>query len=151
MPEWLGQPKSGELWLPRTLAEQRKHWLTISEGHSVREKIVVIRGSKTYKQIKTIFGLCIGTIKYQFDEIGMDISTFLKVKRGIGKPVPTSIIREYIYVICPLYDDDDNPIRLSSHLADTANVARWITDIQTTAADEWGIYIPDPDPSWKTK
>jgi len=151
--EWCGQSKNGGLWLPRAVAEQRKHWLRTSEGKGdgVREKLTVIRGSKTYKQVKTVFGLCIGTIKYQFDDIGMDIATFLKINRHVGKLVPTSMIREYLYVVCPLYDDEDNPIRLSSNLADTANVARWITDIQATAAEEWGIYIPDPDPSWRSK
>ena len=145
--EFIGQAKTGNLWLPRSVVEQRKHYLTISDGKPVREKLTIIRASKTYQQVKTVFGLCIGTIKYRFDEMGMDIATFLKIHRHIGKPVPTSMIREYLYVVCPLYDEDDNPIRLSSHLADTANVSRWIQDIQATAAEEWDIYIPDPDPA----
>ncbi len=140
------------LWLPRGVVEQRKRFLHISEGKDVGEKLWVVRGSKTYKQVKTIWGLCIGTIKYHFDEvIHMDIATFLKINRHFGKKVPTSMIKEYLYVVCPLYDENDNPITLSSNLAETANVARWITDIQAEAMEEWSIYIPDPDPNWRQK
>jgi hypothetical protein len=130
MPVFYGQQKNGVLWLPKALAEQRQRWLHSSKNAPVGEKLWIVREPKSWQQVKTIFGLAIATIKYHCDERGLDTATFLGLDVPTGIPVPASMIKEILYVACPIYDDDDNRITLSAKTADTANVSKFFTDIQ---------------------
>ncbi len=102
---------------------------------------------KTWSQVKTIFGLAIAQIVADFESRGWDSSMLLNLEKPTGVPVSAGLLKEFLYAVCPIYDDNDKLITLSK--ADTRQAAFFFDDIRNFAASQWSLYIPEPNPNWK--
>jgi len=109
------------------------------------------RPGKTHQQVKAIFGLALKSIKQEFDDRGWDTSILLRSEMPTGIAVTPTLLKEYLYAVCPIFNDSGDAITLSHKDCDTAKTAKFFSDIQAWVSTQWCILIPDPDPSWKTK
>ena len=130
----------------------RRRFLTsLKDGTRVSETIKVESPEKTWKQVKTIFGHAIARIKQEFDDRGWDTSVLLNTPDPTGQEVSIGLLKEYLYVVCPIFDDEGNRITLSNKKCDREKSAKFIDAVMTFASSRWQIFIPDPDPEWRTK
>lgn len=126
----------------------REHYLTsIKEDTRIIETIVRDTKPKTYAQVKTIFGLAIAQIIAAFDDRGWDSSMLLNMPQPTGVAVSQGLLKEFLYAVCPIYDDNDKLITLSK--SDTRQASFFFDDIRNYAASQWNIYIAEPNPNWK--
>jgi hypothetical protein len=148
--EFVGTVQKGQFQLPPVLNEARRLYLSgIKDGTQITETLIKESPNKSHKQIKTIFGLVVATVKQQCDEHGWDSSTLLKTSKPTGVPASEGLIKEYLYATCPIFDDDGQRITLSSPKCTMAKAAKFITEAMAIAASELSIYIPDPNPAWR--
>jgi hypothetical protein len=123
----------------------------MKDGTPVKMKLTRISPHKTHQQVKTIFGLVIAMIIDVFEERGTDSSVLLNTDKPTGVPVSKDLLKEYFYVVCPIYDSDSNRITLGSRKVTIEKAAQFIDEIRNFAATQWSIDVPDPDPNWKLK
>ncbi len=128
---------------------RRQSLASIKDGTLVRETIVREGRNKTHQQIKTIFGLVIAMIIQSFEDNGWDSSIILNTELPTGIPVSKDLLKEYFYIVCPIYDDEGNRITLSKATIEQA--MKFIDDIRNWSASQWSIAVPDPDPNWRKK
>jgi hypothetical protein len=111
-----------------------------------------IRKPKSYQQVKAIFGLMIEQTIIQANDLGVDVSAFLKylVDEGIpkGQGLTKDFLHETMYAICPTTDDEGRRVTLSK--MNTAQAASLFERFRDTVAP-LGIVIDDPDPEWYKK
>ena len=128
----------------------REHYLTsIKDDTRIVETITRDTKPKTHAQVKTIFGLAIAQIVDEFESRGWDSSMLLNMPKPTGVEVSKGLLKEFLYAVCPIYDDNDKLITLSK--ADTRQAAFFFDDIRNHAASQWEIYIQDPNKLWKEK
>jgi hypothetical protein len=110
------------------------------------------RKSKSEAQLGAIFGLMIERVIAFCDDNGWDTSDFLR--EMVRDDLPTGVapskdlIKDLLYSLCPIYNEDGKRITLSQ--SDTKQAAEFYTNCTTLLASR-GIYVPDPDPNWKDK
>jgi len=121
---------------------------SLKEGTEVSVTYKTIGQAKTHKQVKTHFGLVIATILEAFNDRGWDTSILLGGGTS-GVPVSKGLLQEYLYIVCPMYDDDGNRITLSNKNVTSVKCSQWFDDIRNYAASKWYIVIPDPNPEWR--
>lgn len=127
----------------------RKRFLnSLKDNTKVSETIAVVSKEKTHQQVKTIFGHIIARIKSEFDDRGWDTSVLLNTPEPSGEGVSVGLLKEYLYIVCPIYDDEGNRITLSNKKCDREKSGRFIDSVMTFASTRWQIFIPDPDPNW---
>lgn len=104
--------------------------------------------SKTHKQVKTIFGLMILQTIAQANDLGIDVSDFLKYlvddKIPKGQGLTKDFLHELMYTICPTTDFEGRRITLSK--MNTIQAANLFERFRTIVAP-LGIVIDDP--GWK--
>ncbi len=138
----------GVLTLTSSQRMLRQHFLTsIKDGTRVIETITRDTKPKTHAQAKTIFGLAIAQIVAEFNDRGWDSSMLLNMPKPTGVEVSKGLLKEFLYAVCPIYDDNDKFITLSK--ADTRQAAKFFDDIRNFSASQWSIYIAEPNPNWK--
>ena len=138
----------GVLTLPSSQKMLRQHYLTsMKDGTRVIETITRDTKPKTHAQVKTIFGLAIAQIVADFESRGWDSSMLLNLEKPTGVPVSAGLLKEFLYAVCPIYEDNDKLITLSK--ADTRQAAKFFDEIRNFAASQWSLYIPEPNPDWK--
>lgn len=143
--------QGGDVVLPKLQEESRKLYLASMEGKQGVETLKLWRPQKSHNQVKAIFGLALGTIKREFDDRGWGTSLLLRTELPTGVAVSTWLVKEYLYAVCPIFDDHGNAITLSHKDCTTDKAAKFFNDIQAWAASQWQIYIQDPDPGWAEK
>ena len=140
----------GVLTLPSSQKILRQHFLTsIKDGTRVIETIEKDTKPKTHAQVKTIFGLAIAQIISDFEHRGWDSSMLLNMPKPTGIGISKGLLKEFLYAVCPIYDENDKPITLSK--SDTAQASKFFDDIRNYAASQWSIYIPEPNIDWKSE
>ena len=101
--------------------------------------------SKTSKQVKTIFGLMIEQTIIQANDLGIDVSDFLKyvVSTDIpkGQGLTKDFLHDLMYAICPTTDEDGRRVTLSK--MSTVQASNLFERFRTIVAP-LGIDIPDP-------
>lgn len=138
----------GVLTLTSSQKKLRQHFLaSMKDGTRVIETIVRDTKPKTHAQVKTIFGLAIAQIAADFNDRGWDTSMLLNMTKPTGVPVSAGLLKEFLYAVCPIYDENDKLITLSK--TDTRQAAKFFDEIRNYAASQWSIYIPEPNPNWK--
>lgn len=148
--QFFGTIQQGRLSLSVSQKLHREHYLqNLKDGTPISEEIKPIRQSKTYQQVKTIFGLALATIKQEFDDRGWDTSYLLGLHTPTGIEVTINLLKEYFYAVCPLYSDEGKRITLSHKDCTTKVASNFFDDIGSWCASQWSIYIPPPDPNWK--
>ena len=120
---------------------------TLKDDYRVVMTITRDTKPKTHAQVKTIFGLAIAQIVADFETRGWDSSMLLNMPKPTGVEVSKGLLKEFLYAVCPIYDDNDKLITLSK--ADTRQAAKFFDEIRNYAASQWSLYIPEPDPRWK--
>jgi hypothetical protein len=107
--------------------------------------------SKTSSQLGAHFGLMIASAIAQANDSGMDTSSFLKemvksdLPSGIG--LTTDFLKEIFYCLCPIYRAGK---RITLSKASTLEASKHFEDCRTLLAAH-GIYVPEPDKSWRTE
>jgi len=113
-----------------------------------RYKITIARKlpDKSQKQLGVIFGLVIGKTLAAFDDLGYDTSYLLKLDKPTGTEVTVELLKEYLYAVCPIFDEQGKRVTLSK--MDVAQATKFINDIRNFISSQWEIYIDDPDKDW---
>ena len=106
------------------------------------------RKHKSKQQLGAIFGLALNTIKAEFDDRGWDTSYLLKITDPTGNEISIDFLKEYLYATCGVYNEK-GLVRLSR--ANTLQAAQFFDAIRNYAVTQWGIYVPEPDKSWRNK
>ncbi len=121
----------------------------MKSGTPIEETLRKISPHKTNKQIKTIFGLCLTTIIQGFNDNGWDSSILLNLPKPTGIGVSKVLLKEYLYAVCPISNDSGGRVTLSDATIEQA--MKFIDDIRNFASSQWSIYVPEPNPDWRTK
>lgn len=128
----------------------RQNYLnTLPNGTQISEELKRVTKSKTHQQIKTIFGLAIATIKAEFDDRGWDSSMLLNLPKPTGNEITLGMLKEYLYDVCPIHNEDGQRITLSHRDCDTRAASKFFDEIGAFAASQWNVYISAPNPDWK--
>ena len=123
----------------------RKHYIaSLKNGTPLSEKIEPIRQAKTHQQVKTIFGLAIMTILDDFESRGIGTDELLGLEDPTGEPVSKGMMKEYLYAVCPIYNEDGKRITLSHKDCTTKCASDFIKAIQHWAERRYQIFIPEP-------
>ena len=142
--------QDGRLTLSTTQREQRERFISsLKEGVLIRETLQKAEVSKTHAQIKAIFGLAMALILDEFENRGWDSSIILGGDVPTGVPVSKVLLKEYLYVVCSICDDEGNKKSLGR--ANIEQASKFFEDIRNWSASKWQIVIPDPDPEWRKK
>lgn len=148
MPKFHGTIQNGQLILPPIQKWLRQQYFaTLKDGTLLRETLTKEGFSKTHRQIKTIFGLVITTVIQNFDDNGWDSSIILNTKLPTGIPVTKELLKEFFYVVCPIFNDEG--VRITLRKATIEQAMKFIDDIRNWSASQWSIFVPDPDPNWR--
>lgn len=105
------------------------------------------RKAKSEKQLGAIFGLAIDRIIVAFNDAGWDTSYLLNLDKPTGNPVSTGLMKEYLYGVCGIRDDEGRLVRLSK--MNTLQANEFLESICRFAVTQWNIYIPEPDKNYK--
>ena len=143
--------QSGELVLPPMLQESRRSYLISVDGKSLVEDLKLWRPRKSHQQVKAIFGLALKLVVAEFNDRGWDTSMLFKCPNPTGIGITADLLKMYLYSVCPIFNDHGDAITLSDEDCTTDRAAKFLTDIQAWSASQWTIYIPDPDPNWRSK
>lgn len=151
MIELHGTIKNGHIELTAVQADLRQRTLAnYKDGTRIVEIIKREVHAKSWEQVKMHWSLTVGTIKAAFDDRGVDTSALIPhAKLPTGTPVSRGLLQEYIYAVCPIFDDDGNRITLSK--MSTVQASEFFESIRNYFASNWGIVIHDPDPNWRDK
>lgn len=107
---------------------------------------------KTEQQVKTIFGLLIGSAIEQVNDMGLDTSEFLKrlLQKDLpsGVPVRKDTLYALLLDLCPVYNENHEKLSLSK--MNIAQTGQFFNDCRSFLASR-GIDIPDPDKHWREK
>ncbi len=152
MSEYVGVIQHGQFQLPPLLAEDRRNYLaSCKDGTQVTETLIKESRNKSHSQVKVVFGLIVATIKQQCEEHGYGSDLFLRLRNPSPNPPSVELIKEYLYVTCPIFDDDGQRITLSNPKCTMAKAAKFITEAMAISATELSIFIPEPDSRWREK
>ena len=148
--ETYGEIQQGKRMLTQSQKLQEEHYLTsLKDGTRIKTTHEIDSQPKSHAQVKTIFGLAIMWIVTAFDDRGWDSSMLLNLEKPNGVAVTKGFLKEWFYIIYPMYDGNDKHITLSSRKCGTKQAADFIDNIMKHAATQWSIYIPEPNVNWK--
>jgi len=133
----------------RTL--ERRYLSSLPDGTRVTKEIKPIRESKTHKQVKTIFGLVIMDALQQFEDRGIGTDELLHLEIPTGNAITMGFLKEYLYAVCPMYNEDGRRITISHKDCDTKCAHDFINAARNHLASQYQVFIPDPDPNWQAK
>jgi len=140
--------QDGELTYAPPIAEQRKKLLEKQKDGTVfEETLTVFRPSKTRKQLGAFWGLAMSIAVAELDDRGYDTSFLLNVPKPTGIAITKDLLCEYLYNVCPIFDEDGKRITLSK--ANTQQAAKFFDDCRNFMASQWSITIPEPSPLWR--
>ena len=140
----------GGVLSPRTDAIQKDYdsFVSTAKDGCYVETLQLAKKPKSEQQVRAIFGLAIKTIVTTFDDNGWDTSYLLKLDIPTGNPVTKGLMKEYLYSVCAIQDEEGNLVTISK--MNTVQAAQFFDAIRNFAVTQWGIYIPEPNPNWRT-
>lgn len=133
--------KNGKLCYAPDQLKARRDYLKSLEGQMVRETIAKYYQPKSNQQLKAWWGLFAKMVKAEFDYQGIDTSYLLKLDNPTGIPVSTELLKEYLYGVCPCYQDGK---RVTMRDMDTKQMATFFEECRNFAASQWHIVVPEP-------
>jgi hypothetical protein len=136
----------------RTAIDQRRYddYIAGRRDGCYKETIEKAVKSKSNQQVKAVWGLMIRQTIEQADDLGIDISAFLKYllsecePKGVG--LYPEFLHELMYLLCPTTNEDGSRITLSR--MSTVQAANLFERFRAIVAP-LGIVIPDPNPNWR--
>lgn len=133
--------------------EQDRLWkqlmTTFKPTDLVEITIKKYRQPRSNKQLGDWWGLFSKICLAEFEDRGWDTSYVFKLDQPTGIAITADLLKQYMYAVCPQFDDKDNPVTMSN--MDTLQMSNFQTDCRSFAATQWNTYIPDPDPNWRIK
>ena len=146
--KFLSQKEDGVLTFAPHIAGQRNQFIDrLKDGETVEETLTVLRPSKTQKQLGAFWGLAMSIAVAELDDRGYDTSFLLNTPKPTGIAITKALLCEYLYNVCPIFDEDGKRITLSK--ADTQQAAKFFDDSRNFMASQWSITIPEPSPLWR--
>ena len=142
---------SGMAFSVHQLELRRRYIHSLKNGTPLSEKIEPIKQAKTHQQVKTIFGLAIMKILDEFERRGIGTDELLNLDEPTGEPVSKGMLKEYLYAVCPIYNEDGKRITLSHKDCTKECASNFIKSIQHWAQRRYEIFIPDPNPELKDR
>ncbi len=139
----------GRLTLSREQKTLRQQFLNSLEGKPFVEELKRYRQKKSSKQLGAWFGLFGKIVLAEFEDRGIDTSYIFKLDKPTGIPISVGVLKEYMYSVCPTYNDSGNKITIRD--MDTIQMAGFFDNCRNFAASQWDIYVPEPDPNYKNK
>jgi hypothetical protein len=140
MLELIGQAKNGHWILPPNAEQLFTRLLLDCENNFIRGQFSKVGPHKTYKQVRTHFGLAVTLIREAMVEKGWALC---------GVSPNKEMIHEILLKSCGGVGPLGEMKRLSEMTTDEAS--KFFENIRDWAATQLGVYIPDPDPNWKDK
>lgn len=133
--------ENGILTLSDTQKELRKRFLaSLKNGTFIKETLTREGNVKTYKQVKTQFGLAVEMVRMRLEEMGMDCC---------GVPCNKEMVYDILKRACFGVGDLGETIGLSKMT--TAQASKAFENCRTWAATQLQLDIPDPNPNWREK
>lgn len=115
---YYGKKVKGKPVFPPAVEEQRRvQWDKIREGDVFKSSLSVPRKSKSYAQVKLIWGNMIANTISQAEEKSIGISDLLiylltdNIPKGVA--IDKDFLHQLMYVICPTCDENGKKITLS--------------------------------------
>lgn len=143
-----GKTTNGNLMFSEAQQRLRTEFLNSLGMSNVIEKITRVSKPKSHQQIKMHFGLVIMTIKYAFDERGIDLASLIPGNKiPPGRPVPKDVIQQILYACCSDVGDEGERKTLSK--MNTIEASRFFEACRDHAARTWHIQVSDPDKDWR--
>jgi len=136
--------------IPQITLEKR-YLSSLKDGTRVSKEIKPIRESKTHQQVKTIFGLVIMNALQQFEDRGIGTDEILHLEIPTGNAITMGFLKEYLYAVCPMHNEDGKRITLSHKDCTTKSAHDFIDASRNHLATQYQVYIADPDPNWNKK
>jgi len=139
--------------------ERKRNWLKAHQnGSDVIMTLSEVKAPKSNAQVRAFWGLFIKTCMEHFQEHYTDTTELLRLlikflieNRPSGCEITESFLKETMYLLNPMYDDDGKRITLSHIMADKAKVAEFYDNCCNLVAAIWGIYVPEPQKDWRDK
>ena len=136
----IGVAKNGRWILPPSAEQLYTRLLIDSEGKFVKGQFSRVGKNKTWKQVKTHFGLAIAMIREAMIDKGW----------GVCGIAPNKLmVHEILLKCCGGVGELGSMKRLSEMT--TTEESQFFENIRDWAANELHIVIPDPDTNWRAK
>lgn len=148
--EFHGKTLNGEMIYSMAQLRIRSEFLNSLGTSNIIETITRVSKPKTHQQVKMHFGLVIMTVKYTFDERGIDLASLIPGNSiPPGQPVPKDVIQKILYACCN--DVGDGGERKTLSKMNTIEASRFFEACRDYAARTWRIQIPEPNIDWRKK
>jgi len=139
--EFHGTISKGNLILHTHQLMLRRHFLTsMKDGSHVIETIRKVGKSKSNRQVKCHFGLIVAMIRQTMIDLGWGIC---------GVAPNKNMIHDILKKACSGVGDGGECLGLSEMTSEQAS--QFFKNCQHWAASELKLFIPEPDPNWKSK
>lgn len=121
----------------------------IKEFSPLLVDISVRREPKTQQQLGAFWSMVIARVIDEFESLGFDTSYLLRLPEPTGVAISPELLKEYLYAVCPQFDDNGKRVGLSK--MNTLQAAKFFDDTRNFISSQWGIWIPEPDKNWRNK
>jgi len=145
--DFYGTKQNGKPVFPPAVGKQRRVcWNKIKDGDTFKSSLSIPRKSKSYSQVKLIWGNMIANTILQAEEKGIGVDDLLKYLLVGNIPKGAAIDEDFLhalmYVICPTTNEDGKKITLSKmNTLQASSLFKRFCDILAGI----GIYIEEPD------
>jgi len=147
--EFYATKVNGKLEMPAIQRHFREKFIeSIPDGKEVVETVKIVRKSKTKNQLGAHWGLAMRQATTELEDRGYDTSFLLNIDKPTGIGIDEKLLCEYMYNVCPLFNDSGKRITLSHKDCDTKIASKFFNDCRDFMASQWAIVIADPDPNW---
>ena len=140
--DWINFPGEQEKLMHNYCTETKN-------GTMVYLRIGKYSAPKTNAQLRAWWGLFAATVITEFNDRGYDTSFILNIDKPTGIPIDRDLLKEYMYNVCPVYDDEGRKIGMSS--MSTEQMSKFFDDCRNYVASQWNIFVPEPDKEHKQK
>ncbi len=130
---------------PAVMEQMRLWWAKVKEGQAFKMSMTTLRKTKSYAQVKLIWGNMIANTILQAKDKSIGVDDLLRylLARDIpkGVEIDEDFLHALMYVICPTTDEDGKKITLSK--MDTLQASSLFSRYCKIIAGA-GIYIEEP-------
>ena len=125
---------------------------SVKPGSLLRVEIVRQYPPKTKEQLGMIFGLMLEQTIVQANDLGIDVSGFLRFLLDGSIPKGVGLTKDFLlaiaYAVCPTVDSEGRRVTLSR--MDTQQASEFFERFRAIVGP-LGIDIQDPNPRWRIK
>lgn len=134
-----GEIQNGQLILSAIQKELKKHYLTsMRDGTRIRITYTREGPMKTWKQVKTQFGLVVQMVRIRLEEMSVDVC---------GIPANKQMVYDILIKACGGVGDLGETIGLSEMTIEQAS--QFFENCRVWSATQLNLDIPDPNPNWR--